>query len=115
MVQSVDAVQPANDQDIYIEYNKRNFFPPSDQQFEPCAFWHDNSSLSMDGNGKPFLQSILANRQRRRLFLRETLPLHLKVSSTELTAPSQLEAKLQEMNKLKDLLATYSSVGRVDL
>jgi hypothetical protein len=33
---------PVKDQRIFVEFNKRPFFEPSEAMFEPCPVWHDD-------------------------------------------------------------------------
>lgn len=43
-LRAVEDIDPPSDQALYVDYNRRPFFPPPEFTFEPCAIWHDNAS-----------------------------------------------------------------------
>ncbi|KAK0188060.1 hypothetical protein F5146DRAFT_1207876 [Armillaria mellea] len=59
-------VNPSKDQDLFSDHNIRSFSAPNDWKFEPCAFFYDTETLSVDPAPKVFLQNKL-NKSRSKL------------------------------------------------
>ncbi|KAK0221763.1 hypothetical protein IW262DRAFT_1375858 [Armillaria fumosa] len=59
-------VNPSKDQDLFSDHNIRSFSAPNDWKFEPCAFFYDTETLSVDPAPKVFLQNKL-NKCRSKL------------------------------------------------
>jgi len=53
-------VNPAQDQDIFIDHNIRSFSVPADWTFEPCPNHYDTEQLSIEPAPKVFLQNKLS-------------------------------------------------------
>ncbi|KZO97097.1 hypothetical protein CALVIDRAFT_92966 [Calocera viscosa TUFC12733] len=58
---ALESVNPANDQNLFIQYNQRPFSLPADWSFEPCASHYDTSDVSLDVQPKIYLQNRLAS------------------------------------------------------
>jgi formin-binding protein 1 len=43
---AIGAVDPARDQDLFIDHNVRPFVAPGDWAFEPCSGHYDKASVS---------------------------------------------------------------------
>ncbi|KAJ7288142.1 hypothetical protein C8J57DRAFT_1641335 [Mycena rebaudengoi] len=87
-------VDPAKDQDLFIEHNIRPFNPPSDWKFEPCE------DISVEPAPKVFLQNKLT---RCRSKLQELSPV--------------LEAKRRDNEQYLKLFSAYDadhSLGKID-
>ncbi|KAJ7367108.1 hypothetical protein DFH08DRAFT_836568 [Mycena albidolilacea] len=85
-------VDPARDQDIFIEHNIRPFQAPSDWAFEPCVNHYDTDEMSVEPAPKVFLQNKLS---RSRAKLQELDPL--------------MDGKRREQDKLVDLFVAYDA------
>ncbi|SJL07594.1 related to BZZ1-Myo3/5p-Bee1p-Vrp1p actin assembly complex component [Armillaria ostoyae] len=59
-------VNPSKDQDLFSDHNIRSFSAPNDWKFEPCVFFYDTETLSVDPAPKVFLQNKL-NKSRSKL------------------------------------------------
>ncbi|KAJ7133001.1 hypothetical protein C8R46DRAFT_970553 [Mycena filopes] len=95
-------VDPARDQDVFIEHNIRPFTAPSDWQFEPCVNHYDTASeaMSVEPAPKVFLQNKLS---RSRAKLHELTPI--------------LDGKRREQDQLLTLFLAYDadhSLGSTD-
>ncbi|KAF7298890.1 hypothetical protein MIND_00837000 [Mycena indigotica] len=93
-------VDPAKDQDIFIEHNLRPFAIPADWMFEPCAVHYDTDAISVEPAPKVFLQNKL---NRARMKLKELTPV--------------LEAKRRDQDQLLALFTAYDvdhSLGNSD-
>ncbi|KAF9221480.1 hypothetical protein BS17DRAFT_881644 [Gyrodon lividus] len=88
----VDAIQPDNDQNIFVELNIRPFNAPSDWEFEPCASHYDTDGFCLEPAPKVFLQNKLASSRRK---LQELDPV--------------LGAKCGEVERYAGLVAAYSA------
>ncbi|KZT55457.1 hypothetical protein CALCODRAFT_351963 [Calocera cornea HHB12733] len=58
---ALESVNPANDQNLFIQYNQRPFTLPADWSFEPCAAHYDTAEVSLDIQPKIYLQNRLAS------------------------------------------------------
>ncbi|EIN12379.1 hypothetical protein PUNSTDRAFT_97060 [Punctularia strigosozonata HHB-11173 SS5] len=67
----LSAVNPAQDQDLFIDYNIRPFTAPGDWAFEPCSTHYDTGGINLDPSPKVFLQNKLS---RSRAKLEELMP-----------------------------------------
>ncbi|KAJ7021586.1 hypothetical protein C8F04DRAFT_1140261 [Mycena alexandri] len=93
-------VDPAKDQDIFIEHNIRPFTAPSDWKFEPCVNHYDTEVMSVEPAPKVFLQNKLS---RSRAKLQELGPV--------------LDSKRREQDQLLKLFMAYDadhSLGNTD-
>ncbi|KAJ7095722.1 hypothetical protein B0H15DRAFT_826828 [Mycena belliarum] len=93
-------VDPARDQDLFIEYNVRAFAAPGDWKFEPCVHHYDTEVMSVEPAPKVFLQNKLS---RSRAKLQELGPL--------------IEGKRREQDQYSKLFTAYDadhSLGNVD-
>ncbi|CAK5284133.1 unnamed protein product [Mycena citricolor] len=68
---AIEAIDPAQDQNLFIEYNIRSFTPPVDWKFEPCVTHYDTEEMSIEPAPKVFLQNKLS---RCRSKLKELAP-----------------------------------------
>ncbi|KAH7106916.1 hypothetical protein BKA62DRAFT_611651, partial [Auriculariales sp. MPI-PUGE-AT-0066] len=66
-----DNVDPAADQALFIEFNRRPFSIPGPLQFEACPDFYDTGDISVAGESRVFLQNKLA---RSKMKLSETEP-----------------------------------------
>ncbi|KAF4590654.1 hypothetical protein EYR40_009250 [Pleurotus pulmonarius] len=57
---ALGSVDPAKDEDLFIEHNIRAFALPGDWVFEPCSIRYDTSDMSVEPGPKVFLQNKLA-------------------------------------------------------
>ncbi|KAH9933234.1 uncharacterized protein BXZ73DRAFT_89849 [Epithele typhae] len=64
--QVLSSVNPAVDQDIFIDHNIVPFSTPEDFVFEPCATYYDTGDMSVDPAPKVYLQNRL-NKCRTKL------------------------------------------------
>ncbi|KAF5382339.1 hypothetical protein D9757_008459 [Collybiopsis confluens] len=58
---TLNEVNPAKDEDLFIEYNIRPFTAPNDWKFEPCHNFYDTETMSVEPDPK----TVLQNRLRR--------------------------------------------------
>lgn len=65
VLEAISTIDPVKDQQIYVDFNARPFFPPADKQFEPCALWHDTADPILSAPAKAFLQNLAASSQKR--------------------------------------------------
>ncbi|KAK9898248.1 hypothetical protein P389DRAFT_30981 [Cystobasidium minutum MCA 4210] len=86
----ITAIDAEKDQALFVDYNKRSFFPPPDFTFEPCTIWHDNSNFSLEVEPKTFLQNKLAKDEND---LDEVLP--------------RVQSLRKEVTKLDELRKAY--------
>ncbi|TBU61870.1 hypothetical protein BD310DRAFT_872749 [Dichomitus squalens] len=97
---ALDAVNPAADQDLFIDHNIVPFSPPSDWAFEPCTSHYDTGEMSVDPAPKVYLQNRLA---RCRGKLQELEPV--------------LTSKRKDTEQLAKLVEAYTAdngLGNVD-
>jgi formin-binding protein 1 len=57
---SASGINPAQDQDLFIDYNIRPFTAPADFVFEPSGVHYDTPEMSVEPSAKVFLQNKLA-------------------------------------------------------
>ncbi|KDQ25535.1 hypothetical protein PLEOSDRAFT_1078053 [Pleurotus ostreatus PC15] len=57
---ALGSVDPAQDEDLFIEHNIRAFALPGDWVFEPCSIRYDTPDMSVEPGPKVFLQNKLA-------------------------------------------------------
>ncbi|KAF9499043.1 hypothetical protein BDN71DRAFT_1480868 [Pleurotus eryngii] len=57
---ALGSVNPAKDEDLFIEHNIRAFALPGDWVFEPCSIRYDTPDMSVEPGPKVFLQNKLA-------------------------------------------------------
>ncbi|KAI0081551.1 hypothetical protein K474DRAFT_1681918 [Panus rudis PR-1116 ss-1] len=94
------SIDPAHDQDIFIDHNIRPFKAPPDWDFEPCSIHYDNGSMSVDPAPKVYLQNRLTRCKQK------LLELHPMV-----------DAKRKEVEQLARLITAYgndSKLGNVE-
>ncbi|KAI0693978.1 hypothetical protein BC835DRAFT_1043166 [Cytidiella melzeri] len=93
-------LDPQRDQDIFIEYNVRQFSPPPDVDFEPCATYYDTNEMNLDPAPKIYLQNRLAKCKQK---LSELQPI--------------LVSKQRDVDQLAKLVDAYSedrALGSLD-
>ncbi|GJE88388.1 hypothetical protein PsYK624_044710 [Phanerochaete sordida] len=93
-------VDPAKDQEIFIDHNQIPFSAPSDWTFEPSQVHYDNPDMSTEPAPKVYLQNRLAKCKQK---LQELEPI--------------IKMKRQEVDQLAKLVSTYTekpSLGNVD-
>ncbi|KAG7088275.1 hypothetical protein E1B28_012288 [Marasmius oreades] len=97
---SLQRVNPARDQDLFIDFNIRPFSAPSDWAFEPCHNFYDSEDMNVEQIPKVFLQNKLRRSQNK---LQELGAL--------------LDGKAREQDQLQKLVAAYAtdkSLGNID-
>ncbi|KAF9267293.1 hypothetical protein L218DRAFT_1060412 [Marasmius fiardii PR-910] len=97
---SFKQVDPARDQDLFIDLNIRPFTAPPDWVFEPCHNFYDSEDMNVEQTPKVFLQNKLRRSQNK---LQELVPL--------------LDGKAREQGQLQKLVAAYKgdkSLGNID-
>ncbi|KDQ62593.1 hypothetical protein JAAARDRAFT_30501 [Jaapia argillacea MUCL 33604] len=87
-------VDPAKDQDLFIDHNVRPFVAPGDWKFEPCQSHYDTGEMNAEPAPKVFLQNKLS---RCKTKLQELAPL--------------LQAKRSEVDRLSKLVTAYTNDG----
>ncbi|PPR05914.1 hypothetical protein CVT26_008808 [Gymnopilus dilepis] len=96
-LEEVDAVK---DQDLFINYNIRNFIAPDDWNFEPSSIHYDTDTMCVEASPKIVLQNKL---RRAREKMDELKPL--------------VESKRSELNELSAQISSYTAdntVGIID-
>ncbi|KAI8456001.1 hypothetical protein BY996DRAFT_6412752 [Phakopsora pachyrhizi] len=89
---ATNSISPTNDQELFIDYNRRPFSEPQDFQFEPCPIWHDSEDFSLNATEpKILLQNRLGQAR-------------LKAKELEPT----IDTKRKEVSKLENLTKAYS-------
>jgi hypothetical protein len=68
---SASAVDPAKDQDLFIDYNIRPFSAPPNFAFEPCGVHYDTAEMVVEPSSKVVLQNRLSKSKTK---LREIKP-----------------------------------------
>ncbi|KAF8904120.1 hypothetical protein CPB84DRAFT_1835747 [Gymnopilus junonius] len=96
----LEQVDVVKDQDLFINYNVRNFVAPDDWTFEPSAIHYDTDAMSVEPAPKIVIQNKL---RRSREKINELNPL--------------VKSKRAELNELSAQISSYSadsSVGAID-
>lgn len=94
-------VSAEQDQNLFIEHNRRPFFEPADFPFEPCPIWHDTPDF------------LVANPEPKTLLQNRLAAARARIASLE----PESEAKRKEAEglvRLRDKCMTHESLGDVD-
>ncbi|EJT98776.1 hypothetical protein DACRYDRAFT_83331 [Dacryopinax primogenitus] len=87
---ALESVNPATDQNLFIQYNQRPFSLPQDWAFDPCASHYDTPEVGLDPQPKIYLQNRLANSRG-------------KIANVK----PEAEAKQRELASLQKVLVKY--------
>ncbi|PCH40000.1 hypothetical protein WOLCODRAFT_136602 [Wolfiporia cocos MD-104 SS10] len=96
----LSAINPKNDQNLFIEHNIRAFMVPSDWSFEPCSTHYDTPEMSVEPAPKVYLQNRLSKS---------------RTSLSELQ--TVISAKKRDVEQLAKMMSAYSAdpkLGNVD-
>ena len=116
---SLEGVNTAADQDLFIQYNIRAFSVPNDWGWEPCAGYYDTGEMVVEPEPKIVLQNKLS-RCREKL---QAVNSQVNSQSTPMSAycradwPIEISKLGNDVNKLSNVLGTYMSnrnLGSVD-
>ncbi|CAL1712731.1 unnamed protein product [Somion occarium] len=93
---ALKAIDPAHDQDLFIDHNVRPFSAPTDWQFEPCDIHYDSGDMSVEPSPKVYLQNRLSRCKQKLSELRTVL-----------------DAKRKDVDQLARLVSSYSKDSRL--